>query len=61
MIEELKDLHPAVACTYIIVGGAIIVVGGEQKLVVEKDDKLKVTSNTASSADSTISVLEITP
>jgi hypothetical protein len=25
MIEELKDLHPAVACTYIIVGGAIIV------------------------------------
>lgn len=43
------------------VGGAIIVVGGDQKLVIEKDDKLKVTSNTASSADSTMSVLEITP
>ena len=43
------------------VGGAIIVVGGDQKLVIEKDDKLKVSSNSATSADSTISVLEITP
>lgn len=42
-------------------GGAIIVVGGDQKLVVERNDLLKVTSNTASSADSTLSVLEITP
>ena len=43
------------------VGGALIVVGGEQKLVIERNDKLTVTSNTSSSADSTISVLEITP
>lgn len=42
-------------------GGAIIAVGGDQKLVVEKDDILKVSSNTASSADSILSVLEITP
>ncbi len=42
------------------VGGALVPIGGEQKLVLETTDILKVTSNTASSADAIVSVLEQT-
>lgn len=41
-------------------GQAIVPVGGEQKLVILPNQELCVRSNTASSADVTISVLEIT-
>ena len=41
------------------VGSAIVPVGGDQKVVLEADDILKVTSDTASSADVTLSILEI--
>ena len=42
------------------VGGALVPVGGDQKLVLEATDALKVVSDTASSADVIASVLEIT-
>ena len=42
------------------VGSSLVVVGGEQKLVMEPGDTIKVTSNTASSADVAMSILEIT-
>jgi len=42
------------------VGSSLVVVGGEQKVVMEPGDTLKVTSNTASSADVVLSILEIT-
>lgn len=42
------------------VGSSIIPVGGEQKLVLTANDSLIVYSNTASSADVVLSVLEIT-
>ena len=42
------------------VGSSLVVVGGEQKVVMNTSDVLKVTSNTASSADVTLSILEIT-
>ena len=42
------------------VGSSLVVVGGEQKVVMEADDVLKVTSDTASSADVALSILEIT-
>jgi len=42
------------------VGSALVVVGGDQKVVMEASDVLKVTSNTASSADVALSILEIT-
>jgi hypothetical protein len=35
-------------------------VGGDQKVVLEASDVLKVTSDTASSADVSLSILEIT-
>jgi len=42
------------------VGSSLVVVGGEQKVVMNADDVLKVTSNTATSADVALSILEIT-
>ena len=41
------------------VGGTLVPIGGDQKLVMEQNDTLYVSSNTASSADVILSVLEI--
>ena len=41
-------------------GGSLIVVGGDQKIVLMTGDKISVLSNTASSADVIMSFLEIT-
>jgi hypothetical protein len=41
-------------------GNSIVPVGGDQKVVLVANDFLEVSSNTASSADALISVLEIT-
>ena len=40
-------------------GGALVPIGGDQKLVLENEDALKVVSSAASSADVIASVLEI--
>jgi hypothetical protein len=42
------------------VGGSLVVVGGDQKVVLEPGDTIKVTSDTASSADVVLSHLDIT-
>ncbi len=42
------------------VGGALVVVGGDQKLVMMPGDFVEVKSDTASSADVIMSILEIT-
>ena len=42
------------------VGSALVVVGGDQKVVMEASDVLKVTTNRASSGDVALSILEIT-
>jgi hypothetical protein len=42
------------------VGGALVVVGGDQKVVMEPGDKITVVSDTASSADVLLSHLDIT-
>lgn len=39
-------------------GGALVVIGGDQKVVLETTDKITVTSDTASSADAVLSLLE---
>ena len=41
-------------------GGSLVVLGGDQKVVLMTGDKITVTSNTASSADVLMSFLEIT-
>ena len=42
------------------VGSALVVVGGDQKVVMEASDVLKVTTNTAASGYVAVSILEIT-
>ena len=60
------QLHNGSVSTYIVkaapvpVGGSLIVVGGDQKIVLNVGHKIVVTSNTASSADVIMSFLEIT-
>ena len=44
----------------IAVGGALVAVGGDQKLVMEANDIIQVKSSAASSVDVTLSILEIT-
>jgi hypothetical protein len=71
-IKVAVTLHDGTADTYIVggptvgtmgadipAGGSIVVVGGDQKLVMEAGDLLKVESSAASSVDTVISVLEI--
>ena len=41
-------------------GGSLVVLGGDQKVVLMTGDKITVTSNTASSADVIMSFLKIT-
>ena len=41
-------------------GGSLVTVGGDQKLVMEANDIIKVSSDTASSVDVSLSILEIT-
>jgi hypothetical protein len=41
-------------------GGALVPVGGDQKLVLQAADIVKVVSGAASSIDATVSYLEIT-
>ena len=41
-------------------GGTLVAVGGDQKLVLETGDIVKVKSDTASSVDTIISVMEQT-
>ena len=42
------------------IGSSLVLIGGDQKVVLETGDKITITSNTASSADVIISVLEST-
>ena len=42
------------------VGGTLVPIGGDQKVVLLHTDLLKVQSDTANSADITLSILEIT-
>ena len=41
-------------------GGSLVVVGGDQKLVMETADEMRVKSDAASSLDVVMSILEIT-
>ena len=42
------------------VGGSLVPIGGDQKVVLETGDAIKVVSSTASSVDVIVSALEIT-
>ena len=42
------------------VGGTLVPIGGDQKVVLQAGDVIKVQSDTANSADTILSILEIT-
>lgn len=42
------------------VGGTLVVIGGDQKVVMETGDSIRVVSSAAASCDAVLSVLEIT-
>lgn len=56
----------ATALTYLVknapitTGGTLIVVGGDQKLVLQTNDNVKVVSDTMNSIDAVMSIMEIT-
>ncbi len=54
-----SNVHILKNCT-IPPGGALVPIGGDQKLVLEAGDHLHVNTSIASSADVIVSVLEIT-
>jgi len=58
---ESGSLNTAFLCTGSLIppGSNIILVGGEQKVVLETGDSLRLRSNVASSADIVVSALEI--
>jgi hypothetical protein len=41
-------------------GGALVLVGGDQKVVLQVGDNVKVVSDTATSVDAAMSIMEIT-
>ena len=59
-INNGADNYYLVKLAPISAGGALVPIGGDQKLVIEAGDVLYVNSNTASSVDVVISTLEIT-
>lgn len=60
-LVESGSLNTAFLCTGSLIppGSNIILVGGEQKVVMESGDRLTLRSNVASSADIVLSALEI--
>ena len=41
-------------------GGSLVIIGGDQKVVLTTNDSIKVKSDTAASVDAVMSILEIT-
>lgn len=41
-------------------GGSLVIIGGDQKIVLATNDSIKVKSDTASSLDAVMSIMEIT-
>jgi len=66
VISVTATLHDGTNTTHIVkdapipTGGSLVLLGGDQKVVLMTGDKIIVTSNTASSADVIMSFLEIT-
>ena len=66
VISVTATLHDGSNTTHIVkdapipTGGSLVVLGGDQKVVLMTGDKIIVTSNTAASCDVIMSFLEIT-
>jgi len=65
-VSATAFISNATALTYLIksapvsAGGALVIVGGDQKVVLQTNDNVRVVSDTASSLDVVMSIMEIT-
>lgn len=65
LISVDASVYDASLETYLVksapipVGGSLVVIGGDQKVVLETGDSIRVTSNAAASVDAVLSVLEL--
>jgi len=57
--DGTNDTHLVKDAT-VVAGGTLIIIGGDQKLVLETGDTARVSSSATSSVDCVLSVLEIT-
>jgi len=60
VLNNTTSLIHIVKSAPIPVGGSLVVVGGDQKIVIETNDAIQVKSDTATSADVIMSILETT-
>ena len=65
-INATAFISNATALTYLVksapvsAGGTLVIVGGDQKVVLQTNDNVRVVSDTASSIDAVMSIMEIT-
>ena len=59
-INNGSDNYYLVKAAPINVGGALVPIGGDQKLVLQAGDNVKVRSDSATSLDAVMSIMEIT-
>ena len=52
--------HYVVKAAPISAGGALVPIGGEQKIILAEGDSVKIKSDSASSIDAVLSIMEIT-
>lgn len=60
VVNNTTALFHVVKSAPVPVGGSLVVVGGDQKIVIEANDSIQVKSDTATSADVIMSILETT-
>jgi hypothetical protein len=59
-VQNGANLHYIVKNAPITTGGALVPIGGDQKLVLQTNDNVKVQSDSVNSVDAYMSIMEIT-
>ena len=60
LVSNGSNVHYIVKNAPITTGGALVPIGGDQKLVLQFNDNVKVSSDTVNSIDAYMSIMEIT-
>ena len=62
VLDSANNYAPAflVSNATVAIGSTLIIVGGDQKIVLKSNDSIQVTSSANASADAIVSVLQIT-
>lgn len=60
VVNDGANDYYVVKAAPISAGGALVPIGGEQKIVLNTNDSIKIKSDSASSVDAILSIMEIT-